>query len=114
MTPTAWLVRNLERLIEELEYYAVRTSSLDLFLCYKDGRTGRGKASPLVPSDKFDQLLEAAKLAFGKALIPNVPATRMHLTATKLKWSAIRPKQLQMATERCDASAKSYIMMNHD
>src|SRR5262249_58226860 len=34
----AWLVRNLERLTEELEFHEVRAGKLTVEVCYKDGR----------------------------------------------------------------------------
>ena len=42
----AWLVRNLERLIEELEYHGVAAGRLTVCLVYKDGRSGVGQMSP--------------------------------------------------------------------
>jgi nucleotidyltransferase/DNA polymerase involved in DNA repair len=103
----AWLVRNLERLIEELEYYAVRAGKLEVLLCYKDGRVGLGRASPLVPSDRFDHLLEAGKLAFQKAFLPGGMATRMHLTATELKWpSSMQAGLFEMPGPKAEALAK--------
>ena len=37
----AWLVRNLERLIEELEYHGVRAGRLTVWVAYKNGQVGR-------------------------------------------------------------------------
>ena len=54
----AWLVRNLERLIEELEYHGVAPGRLTVYLNYKDGRTGVGQATLPVPTDRFDLLLD--------------------------------------------------------
>src|SRR5262245_3530879 len=51
-----WVVRSLERLIEELEYHRVRTGTLDLFLCYRDGRSTVGKTRLVAPTDRFDLL----------------------------------------------------------
>ncbi len=82
----AWLVRNLERLIEELEYHTVQTSQLAIWLAYRDGTAGMGEASLLSPSDRFDLLLEAARPALRQAWLPGRLATRMHLVATSLRW----------------------------
>jgi nucleotidyltransferase/DNA polymerase involved in DNA repair len=103
----AWLVRNLERLIEELEFYAVRAGRLEVLLCYKDGRVGLGRASPLVPSDRFDHLLETAKLAFREAYLPGEMASRMHLTATELKWpGSVQLGLFEMPAPKAEALAR--------
>ena len=41
----AWLVRNLERLIEELEFHQVWTNQLAVWIGYQDGlgRTGQAE-----------------------------------------------------------------------
>ena len=109
----AWLVRNLERLIEELEYYTVRAGNLEVVLYYKDGRGALGKAPPSVPSDRFDHLLDAATVAFGKAFLPRVHATRMHLTATDLKWpGSIQLGLFEMPAPKAEALAKAKQQVN--
>jgi nucleotidyltransferase/DNA polymerase involved in DNA repair len=80
----AWLVRNLERLIEELEYHAVLTGRLTIWIAYKDGRAGVGQVGLEAPSDRFDILLDAARPCLRRAWIPRVPANRMHLLAERL------------------------------
>ena len=82
----AWLVRNLERLIEELEYHAVQTNHLTLWLAYRDGAVGLGEITLPAPSNRFDLLLEAARPALRQAWLPRRSATRMHLIATGLRW----------------------------
>ncbi len=69
----AWLIRNLERLIEELEYHGVAAGRLTVYLVYKDGRSGVGQATLPVPSDRFDVLLEVARPCLRRAWIPRVP-----------------------------------------
>jgi nucleotidyltransferase/DNA polymerase involved in DNA repair len=80
----AWLVRNLERLIEELEYHAVRAGRLTVWVAYRDGQVGVGQTSLAVPSDRFDLLLDAARPCLRRAWVPRVAATRMHLIAERL------------------------------
>src|SRR5262249_29603981 len=63
----AWLVRNLERLIEELEFHRVRAGKLSVYLRYQDGREGRGESALLSPTDRFDLLLDAGRFALRKA-----------------------------------------------
>ena len=80
----AWLIRNLERLIEELEYHGVTAGRLTVYLVYKNGRSGVGQATLPVPSDRFDVLLEVARPCIRKAWIPRTLATHMHLIAEDL------------------------------
>lgn len=80
----AWLVRNLERLIEELEYHGVLPGRLTVWVAYKDGQVGVGQTTLTVPSDRFDLLLDAARPCLRRAWVPRIPATRMHLIAEHL------------------------------
>ncbi len=87
----AWLVRNLERLIEELEYHAVLAGRLTVWVSYKNGQVGVGQTSLTVPSDRFDVLLDAARPCLRNAWVPRVAATRMHLIAEHLTPRAEAP-----------------------
>lgn len=80
----AWLVRNLERLIEELDFHEVRAGRLAAWVGYRDGRIGEGHANLAAPSDRFDILLDALRPCLRRAWIPRVPAARMHLFAERL------------------------------
>ncbi len=40
----AWLVRNLERLVEELKYHELHTGRVAVWVGYRDGRMGEGRA----------------------------------------------------------------------
>jgi nucleotidyltransferase/DNA polymerase involved in DNA repair len=80
----AWLVRNVERLIEELEFHAVLAGRLTVWVAYKDGQVGVGQANLAVPTDRFDLLLDAARPCLRRAWVPRVRATRMHLIAERL------------------------------
>lgn len=77
----AWLVRNLERLIEELDYHQLRAGRVAVWLGYKDGRGGEGRSRLEVPSDRFDVLLDALRPCLRRAWIPRTLAARMHLFA---------------------------------
>src|SRR5262249_61550440 len=73
----AWLVRNLERLVEELEYHAVRAGHLQVWVGYRDGQPGAGEGPLVVPSDRFGLLLEAAKGGLRQAWRAGRPAQRI-------------------------------------
>ena len=80
----AWLVRNLERLIEELRFHGVTTGKLTVAIQYKTGHAGVGQRALPVPSDRFDLLLDAARPCLRKAWLPGVQASHMHLIAEDL------------------------------
>jgi hypothetical protein len=102
----AWLVRNVERLVEELEYYRVHAGSLELVLCHKDGRVTLGKVRQL-HSDRFEPLLETAKVALRQAYIPKIPVSAMHLTATELRWpGSVQLGLFEMPAPKAAALAK--------
>lgn len=68
-----WLVRNVERLIEELHYHVVRPRVLGVWLAYHDAEAAGSTVNLCVPSDRFDVLLDAAKLALRRSWRPGAP-----------------------------------------
>ena len=46
----AWLVRNLERLIEELEYHEVLAGRLTVWVAYRNGQAGVGQTTSRPPA----------------------------------------------------------------
>jgi DNA polymerase V len=97
MDPTvlyAWLVRNIERLIEELEYHTLLAGRLTVSVAYKDGQAGVGQICLTVPTDRFDLLLDAARPCLRRAWLPHVRATHMHLIAEGLMFRHERPLAL--------------------
>jgi nucleotidyltransferase/DNA polymerase involved in DNA repair len=80
----AWLARNVERLVEELEYHVVATGRLQVYLLHGTGQGGFGEAELSAPSDRFDLLLAAARRGFDRAWVPGLGVSRMHLIATHL------------------------------
>jgi DNA polymerase V len=86
-----WLVRNVERLIEELNYHEVRPSTLTIWMAYHDADAGVGVVPLAVPSDRFDILLNAAKQGLAQAYRSGKIATHMHVIASDLRrgpWQA--------------------------
>jgi len=80
----AWLVRNLERLIEELHFHEVFAGKLSVWVSYKNGQAGLGQTTLTVPTDRFDLLLDALRPCLRRAWVPRVAADRMHLIAERL------------------------------
>ena len=81
----AWAVRNTERLVEELEFYAVHAGALSLYLLHQDGGEGLGRVVLPGPSDRFDILLESVRYCFDRAWRAGKGVTRMHLNAYDLR-----------------------------
>lgn len=86
-----WLVRNLERLIEELEYHGVWVGDLSVYLLHQSGVEGLGRTALLPATNRFDLLLEAGRWCLGRAWVSTEAVSRMHVTASHLK----RPGFLQ-------------------
>jgi nucleotidyltransferase/DNA polymerase involved in DNA repair len=76
-----WIVRNVERLVEELHHYRVVTGRLVLIIEAKTGDIF-SSATPLTPSASFKMLVSAAKLLFER--MPAVVVAAMHLLAEQL------------------------------
>jgi DNA polymerase V len=81
----AWLARNVERLVEELEFHVVRTGALSVYIQHKDGSAGFARTLLPAHTDRFDLLMEAARPALAKAWSADRPATRMHVAASQLR-----------------------------
>lgn len=81
----AWLARNVERLVEELEFHMVRTGALSVYIMHKDGSEGFARMLLPAHTDRFDLLMEAARPALAKAWSAERPATRMHVAASQLR-----------------------------
>jgi len=82
----AWVVRNLERLIEELAFYSVRPGCLELILCCHDGPSRAAGVQLPFPTQRFDVLADALRYALAHAWMQGVEVNRMHLLATDLHW----------------------------
>jgi DNA polymerase V len=107
----AWLVRNVERLIEELRYHEVRTAHVSLWLGYRDGRFGEAHASLEAPSDRFDVLIDVLRPCLRQAWIARAMANRMHLVAHKLVPRT--PAQLGLF-ESPNGRAEALARLKHD
>jgi DNA polymerase V len=81
----AWTVRHTERLVEELRYHRVRTCKLAVAVAWKSGDSTGGSCPLEAPSDRFDELLDAARVALRQAFVPGGVATHMHVIAPELR-----------------------------
>lgn len=81
----AWLARNIERLVEELEFHVVRAGALTVYIEHKDGSAGCVRMVLPAHTDRFDLLMEAGRPALAKAWSVDRPAIRMHIIASQLR-----------------------------
>jgi DNA polymerase V len=86
-----WLVRNVERLIEELHYHEVRPETISLYVGYHNLESAGGSVRLTTPSDRFDVLMDAARIALRQAWRKGRAASSMHLVASNL----VRPGSWQ-------------------
>lgn len=83
---TAWVVRNVERLVEELDYHEVVAERLAFFVEFKDaGGWGRSMALPEATA-RFDILVAAAKHILDETLRFGQRVSGMHLMAERLSY----------------------------
>jgi nucleotidyltransferase/DNA polymerase involved in DNA repair len=82
---TAWLARNVERLVEELEFHEVRAGTLSVYVEHPGGAGAAAAARLLPPADRFGPLLEAGRSCLRRAWAAGRPVNRMHVTAARLR-----------------------------
>ncbi len=81
---TAWVVRNVERLVEALDHYQVFAGRLALSLHFKEGDGWVDRVALPEVTARFDLLAGAAKGLLSKVLPRQRRVFRMHLWADKL------------------------------
>jgi DNA polymerase V len=101
-----WLVRNLERLIEELEFHEVRTHALSVFLAYHDDEHDSSTIRLPVPSDRFDQLLDAARTGLRACWREGATATHMHIVASDLRRGPWQQSLFDLPNPKLDAQTR--------
>jgi nucleotidyltransferase/DNA polymerase involved in DNA repair len=103
----AWLVRNVERLTEELEFHGVWAGALSVYMMHFNGAEGLGRETLPTPSDRFEMLLDAGRRCFAGAWNPGLAATRMHVTASRLQYPGCMQRGLfDPPSERSTAVAR--------
>ncbi|MGC4002255.1 MAG: nucleotidyltransferase [Pirellulales bacterium] len=88
----AWAIRNLERLIEAMEFHGLRTEKLTLILEYKDGLVRTAEARTSEATNRYDQLLECVNYLWPRVAVPGHALYRMHYIAGDLTYPG--PRQL--------------------
>lgn len=107
LTLYGWLVRNVERLVEELQYHEVRPAVLTVHIQYFEDAPGGGVVRLDVPTDRFAPLLEAAKVGLARGWRAGKVATHMHLVASDLRRQGSWPQSLfDPPDPKADAVAK--------
>ena len=84
-----WVIRNLERLAEELEYHGVMAGKLLVIFDYKNGPTVTEVVSTGPPTRRFSLLLEAVRHAWKRVYVPGLLLYRMHLIADHLQYRGL-------------------------
>jgi DNA polymerase V len=102
----AWVARNLERLIEELEFHAVKAGRLHIWLGYTAGGSAATSAPLLAPTARFDLLMDACRAGLERAWNGSA-INRMHLLASRLaRPSFVQRGLFDPPDERAEAVAK--------
>ncbi|MCE9533459.1 MAG: nucleotidyltransferase [Planctomycetes bacterium] len=104
----SWMVRNLERLIEELEFHQVRTCKLTIWLGHQDAPSTAGQVPLDSQTDRFDLLLDAAKQCLRQAWRPGWMVTHMHVMADQLRrGGCIQRSLFEPSPERPETIARA-------
>lgn len=109
----AWLVRNIERLVEELDYHGVCAGRLTVWVAYRNGEVRVACENLPLPTARFDLLLDSARPCLRRAWLPKVEATRMHVIADKLVLKRSAPLGLfDRPDERVEAISRLKRVVN--
>jgi nucleotidyltransferase/DNA polymerase involved in DNA repair len=104
----AWLVRNLERLVEELEFHVVRAGALSVYVMHWDGTEGFAQVRLPSHTDRFDLLLQTARSCFERAWVRGLAASRMHVAAMQLRRpGCVQPDLFDPPEEQARAVARA-------
>lgn len=102
-----WIVRNVERLVEELEYHQVCPEVLEVWIEHRGGKWNCCKVPMSTPSARFDLILDSAKWGMQRAWQKPLWVHRMHLIATKLRWpGSMQLGLFDVPNERAEKVAK--------
>lgn len=79
----AWAVRNLERLIETLDFHGLLVGKLTLILEYNDGTARSDAVTFEAPTIRYDSLLAGTQMPLKRRLVAGL-LYRMHFLASEL------------------------------
>ena len=85
----AWVIRNLERLIETLDFHHLMAGKLHVMLDYKDGPSSAASLRFEAPTARYDALLEGVRVLWERASLPG-RLYRLHLLASELQYPGFR------------------------
>lgn len=104
----AWMVRNLERLVEVLFFHQVFAAKLEIALSHSEAPSTIGTAALDGATDRFPDLLEACNRALKRAYQPGWPVTHQHIIATRLERAGNKQRSLfETDDERDETIAKA-------
>jgi DNA polymerase V len=109
-----WVVRNLERLVEELEYHRVRPTTLTVTLAYHDADPAVATLHLPIPTDRFDLLLDVASTGLKRCWRPGKTATHMHLVASGLRRGPWQQSLFDLPDRKMEAVAKVMREINEE
>jgi DNA polymerase V len=109
----AWLVRNLERLVEVLDYHGLMAGKLTLMLEYKDGPDRSSSVRFDVPTARFDLLLAGVRSLWERLQVPG-RLYRMHHIASELQYPGHRQLSLFDPPRRADQRIVSLMHQVND
>ena len=101
----AWCARHVERLVEELRFHGVKAASLGVEVVWRDAPPTGGTVRGLTPTDRFDQLLDAARPALRQAYLPGRAATHLHVFASELRRGSQQLSLFEPPNPQLDALA---------
>ena len=105
----AWVVRNVERLIEELDFHEVLTARISFAVEFKEGGGWCGRANFTEPTAAFRDLTTAGKALLLEACRTGKRITGMHLLAEQLCDRKLVQKSLFPNVEPSQAEAVAEI-----
>ena len=108
MKQWAWVVRNLERLIEALDFHGIMAGKLLLILEYKHGPSTSASVRFEAPTSRYDTMVEAVKIIWQRALETG-RLYRMHLIASELQYPGARQLGLFDSTKPDVAKLKEAV-----
>ncbi len=110
----AWLIRNLQRLIEALDTYEFYCDRVALFLGYKEGFGTLGRADLMEPSAHFEELVPIFRELLDQGWRPGNHLHYMHVIAEDLQFRAIYQQSLFSTKHKYTPSLSKIMQMANE